>query len=48
MIIEHLKFLQKYLVKYHGRAIGVGDTISEALGQALLQVNQNKYIWKTK
>lgn len=36
MNITYLKFMQKYLVSYKGKAIGVGDTISEALGQALL------------
>lgn len=27
--------MQKYLVSYKGRAIGVGDNVSEALEQAL-------------
>lgn len=35
MTITYLKFMGKWLAKYQGRALGVGDTLSEALGQAL-------------
>jgi hypothetical protein len=35
MKIEYLKFMQKYLISYKGKPIGVGNNISEALAQAL-------------
>lgn len=38
--------MQKWLVSRNGKAIGVGDTIAEALGQALQAINKAKYIWK--
>lgn len=38
--------MQKWLVKYKDRAVGIGDTIPEALAQALLSINKAKYIWQ--
>ncbi len=50
MQIKYLKFMKKWLVSYKGRAIGIGETIPEALGKALSLIQSeklNKYIWRT-
>jgi hypothetical protein len=50
MITYYLPFVNKYLTKYHNKAIGVGDTPIESITMALetLQEQVNtKYIWKT-
>ena len=46
MKITYLKFMQKWLCSYQGEAIGVGDTISEAIGQGLEVITRDnqKYI----
>lgn len=38
MIIEYIKVMQKWLVSYKGKPVGVGETIPEALQNALLAV----------
>jgi hypothetical protein len=35
MQIKYLKFMQKWLASYQGKAIGIGNTAIEAIGQAL-------------
>ena len=35
MILTHLNYLNKWIIKYNGKAIAVGDTPAEALGEAL-------------
>ena len=35
MQIQYLKFMQKYLVSYKGKALAVGDNLPQALADAL-------------
>ena len=35
MKIEWLKFMRKYLVSYHGKALAVGDNLAQALSDAI-------------
>jgi len=48
MNISYLPFMRKYLVKYNGEAVAVGDSFAEALGEGLrvLKARQlKKIIW---
>jgi hypothetical protein len=35
MQIQWLKFMQRYLVSYHGKALAVGENLAQALADAL-------------
>lgn len=38
MTIKFLKYVKKWLIQYHGESIAVGDTIGQALEDALLVI----------
>lgn len=35
MILQYLKFVKKWVIKYHGQAVAVGNTQSQAIDEAM-------------
>ena len=35
MTLKYLKFMRKWIISYHGRAIAVGDTQGQAIEEAM-------------
>jgi hypothetical protein len=42
MQIIYLKFMKKYLVSYHGKALAVGDNLAQALADAIYLATLSK------
>lgn len=48
MQLFYLKNMKKWLTKYQGKAVGVGDTPFEALATGLATLNPDKFVWDKK